>query len=132
MDLQTSAGSADKIFKSAFEGISSEMQVCIQNCTLCHQVCEQTLLYCLTKEGKHLEPLHLKALIDCAQICTVSADFMSRESNIHAAVCGACAEACLECANSCERMGDDRMMKLCAEVCKRCEESCRMMAGQSH
>lgn len=132
MDLQATIGSTNQIFKNAFRGLSDEMQLCIQNCTVCHQVCEQTLSYCLTQGGKHLEPHHLKALIDCAQICAVSADFMSRESAIHASVCGACAKACLACADSCEQMGDDEAMKLCADVCRQCEESCRKMAGQNH
>ncbi len=132
MDLQAAFGTTNQIIKNAFKGITDEMQMCIQNCTLCHQVCEQTLSHCLTKGGRHLEPSHLKALIDCAQICTVSADFMSRDSSIHSSVCGACADACLACAKSCDQLADDETMKLCADVCRRCEESCRKMAGQHH
>lgn len=132
MDLQSAFGTANQVLKNAFKGISDEMQMCIQNCTLCHQVCEQTLSYCLTKGGAHVESVHLKELIDCSQICTVSADFMSRGSRIHPSVCSACADACMACALSCETFGNDETMKLCADVCRRCAESCQKMAGQRH
>ena len=132
MDSQATIGTNDQNFKNAFKGYTKEMQICIQNCTLSHQICEQTLSYCLKQDGKHLKPQHLKALIDCAQICTVSADFMSRDSKIHSSICGACAEACQACAASCDQFGDDEAMKLCGDVCRQCEESCRHMAKMNH
>jgi hypothetical protein len=68
-------------------------------------------------------------LMDCADICRTSADFMLRGSPQHALTCGTCAEVCAACAESCERIGQqDGMMKKCAEVCRRCAESCRHMA----
>lgn len=132
MDFQAGLGTTNPNIKSVFRGLSDEMQKCIENCASSHQVCEQTLAYCLTKEGGHVEPRHLKALIDCAQICAVSADFMSRDSKIHSYTCHACAEACLACAKMCDGFSDDETMKLCADVCRRCEESCRKMASQNH
>lgn len=132
MDLQSAFGTANEMIKNAFKGITNETQMCIQDCTLCHQICTQTWNYCLTKGGEHLEPRHLKTLIDCAQICTVSADFMSRNSNLHTVVCNACAEACAACAMSCEKFREDEAMQLCAEVCRRCEASCQEMAKMTH
>lgn len=132
MDLQSALGTTNQIIKNAFKGITDEMQMCIQNCALCHQVCEQTLSYCLTRGGRHLEARHLKALIDCAQICTTSAGFMARDSNLYLVMCNGCAEACNLCATSCDQFGDDETMKLCADVCRRCEESCREMAKMPH
>ena len=131
MDSQATFAT-DQNIKNAFKGYTQEMQMCIQNCTLAHQICEQTLSYCLTKDGMHFEPQHLKALIDCAQICTVSADFMSRDSKIHSSVCGVCAEACRACAASCDQFPDDEAMKLCADVSRQCEETCRQMAKMNH
>lgn len=106
---------------------SPEMKRCIEDCEDCHQICLQTFQLCLAKGGPHAEASHLRVLLDCAQICQTSADFMIRGSDLHALTCGACAEVCARCAESCERMADEAMRR-CAEVCRRCTESCRLMA----
>lgn len=67
-------------------------------------------------------------MMDCAQICATSADFMLRGSDLHGRTCGVCAEACTRCAEGCERMGDDDMMRRRAEACRRCAESCGQMS----
>src|SRR6266487_600883 len=109
--------------------MSTMMQQCIQNCTECHRTCVETTAYCLQHGGKHVEADHIKSLLDCAQLCATSADFMVRGSALHPQVCGVCADACTRCAESCEQFGDDAQMKSCAEVCRRCAESCRQMAS---
>lgn len=111
---------------------SSDMQVCISNCLECHRVCLETVAYCLGKGGQHAEARHIVLLIDCAQICVTSADFMSRESDQHRLTCGICAEVCEACAADCESMSNDLRMKACAEVCRRCAASCREMAKGKH
>jgi hypothetical protein len=108
---------------------SQEIQQCIQNCTDCHHICLETVLYCLRQGGKHAEPDHIRLLLDCAEICQTSANFMIRGSDLHARTCGVCAEVCERCAEDCERMGDDAQMKACAEICRRCADSCRRMAS---
>jgi len=95
----------------------------------CHTVCLETITHCLTNGGDHARPDHIKLLLDCAEICQTAGNFMTRESEVHALTCEACAEICERCAASCEAMGDDEMMRRCAEACRRCAESCRHMAG---
>ena len=110
--------------------VTEEMHSCIHNCSECHDVCTETLVHCLSMGGEHAAPEHIKALLDCAQACDASRDFMLRGSELHHRYCGACAEACERCADSCERLGaDDEVMRNCAEHCRRCAESCRAMAG---
>jgi hypothetical protein len=112
------------------EHISLEMHECIENCSDCHDVCVETLAHCLERGGQHAAPEHVRALLDCAQACDASRDFMLRGSHVHSAVCGVCADACERCAESCEAIGpDDDVMRNCAEVCRRCAQSCRSMAG---
>lgn len=108
---------------------SAQMQECIDNCTTCHRVCVETASYCLEQGGRHAEASHVRLLLDCAEICQTSANFMLRGSELHAYTCGACAEICARCADACERMGDDEQMRRCAEVCRRCADSCRGMAA---
>jgi hypothetical protein len=110
--------------------ISGEMRRCIQNCSECHGVCVETVTHCLQKGGRHAAPDHIRLLLDCAQICQTSADFMLRSSPLHTRTCAVCAEVCEQCARDCEQLGDDEMMRRCAETCRRCAESCRQMAGR--
>lgn len=109
---------------------SAEMRECIENCTNCHAICLETVTHCLQMGGKHAEAGHIRLLLDCAQICATSADFMLRSSDLHQFTCGVCAEACERCAAACEEIGgDDELMRRCAEMCRRCAESCRRMAA---
>ena len=108
---------------------TQQMQECIDNCTRCHATCVETITHCLEKGGRHAEVGHIRLLLDCAQICATSADFMLRGSDLHKLTCRACAEVCARCAEDCERLADDDVMRRCAEECRRCAESCRKMAA---
>jgi hypothetical protein len=77
----------------------------------------------------HAEAGHIQALLDCAEACQNSANFMLRNSPLHPQACALCAEACRRCAESCEKMGNDAQMQACAQACRRCEASCRKMAA---
>jgi hypothetical protein len=106
------------------------MDECIRNCTECHTICVKTVTHCLGVGGKHADQAHIRMLLDCAQICATSADFMTRGSPLHRLTCGACAEICQQCADDCERMAEgDQQMLQCAEMCRRCAASCRDMAA---
>ena len=108
--------------------MSLGMKECIQNCRDCHNICMETIGHCLTMGGKHVEHTHLKSLLDCADTCRISADFMLRGSALYSRVCGLCAQACESCAASCEEFPNDALMKACAEQCRRCAASCSAMA----
>jgi hypothetical protein len=112
--------------------MGTQMQECIQACTTCHGICLETITHCLQKGGRHAEPGHIRLLMDCAQICQTSADFMLRGSDFHTSTCGLCAEICERCAASCDQFGDDEMMKRCADACRMCAQSCREMAHSGH
>lgn len=107
----------------------ASMDECIDNCTQCHAICVETIAYCLSQGGKHAEPGHIALMATCADICATSADAMLRGAEVHVFTCGACAEICRQCAESCGAMGDDATMKRCAEACRRCAESCASMAA---
>ena len=110
--------------------MTASMDECIRNCTECHTICMKTVTHCLGVGGKHADQAHIRMLLDCAQICATSADFMTRGSPLHRLTCGACAEICQQCADDCERMaGGDQQMLQCVEMCRRCAASCRDMAA---
>jgi hypothetical protein len=109
--------------------MNEKMVECITACQTCHAVCVETTAHCLQMGGKHAEPAHIRLMMDCAQICQTSADFMLRGSDFHHSTCGVCAEVCEACADDCARFTDDAMMQRCAQVCRDCARSCREMAG---
>jgi hypothetical protein len=109
-------------------GDANEMRNCIDACLDCHRVCLDTVQNCLVMGGKHAAAEHIRLLLDCAQICQTSADFMIRGSDLHGITCGACAEICEACAEACRSLGGPEM-KACVDACDRCAQSCAMMAG---
>lgn len=109
--------------------VSEEMRRCIQNCLDCYKACLEMVMHCAAKGGKHAMPKHIRLLMECANICNTSANFMLLGSENHSSVCEVCADICDQCAQECEEMADDNEMKACAEICRRCAESCRQMAG---
>lgn len=107
--------------------MNPEMEQCIQNCLTCHHVCYETALnHCLKMGGKHTEPEHFRLMLNCAEICQTSANFMLSGSELHKLTCGVCAQVCEACANDCEAIGD---MDECVAACRKCVESCRKMAA---
>ena len=110
--------------------IHDNMQAGIDACSQCHETCLHTAMtHCLETGGKHVEVGHYRLMINCAEICQTSANFMLGGSSFHHKICAVCAEICDACASSCERVGG---MEDCVKACRECAESCRKMAGTMH
>jgi hypothetical protein len=105
--------------------LDDAMRECIVNCSDCHDICLEAAVYAVRGA---MEPDHVTLLLDCAEICDVSRDFMLRESRFHTRACGVCAAVCDACAAVC-REHDDPLLQRCAEQCGICAGSCRAMAG---
>jgi hypothetical protein len=108
---------------------TTSMQKCIDRCLDCYQACFSTAMsHCLPQGGKHVEGRHLGLMLNCAELCRTTAEFMMSASPLHGRVCAACAEVCEACAQDCEQVGG---MDECVWACRHCAESCREMAGRS-
>ena len=105
------------------------MQECIEECLNCHAVCTMTAQHCLVTGGEHADVNVVGVLLDCAELCQVSANFMLRGSPFHAVTCAACAELCRACDEVCRSLADDEQLEHCASVCAACGDSCEIMAG---
>lgn len=105
-----------------------ELLECVEECLNCHAVCTMTLQHCMAKGGQHTELNLVGLLLDCAEMCQTSANFMLRGSPYHVVTCGACAELCRACANACNVLPDDEQLVHCAEVCAECAASCDTMS----
>ena len=111
--------------------MNEEMARCIRLCHDCHTLCIHMIGHCLKLGGHYATPEHIRLLMDCAQMCETTADFMARESSLHDRLCGLCAELCRLCAESCQQTAtDDQLMKQCVELCQRCAESCEGMSSE--
>ena len=108
---------------------SSEMKRCREKCHSCHDICVETALHCLEQEPRRTDAAHIRLLLDCAQICRTSGDFLLRGSSLHERTCAVCAEICIRCAEACDQIVDDPVLRQCAETCRRCADSCAEMAG---
>ena len=105
--------------------IDTPMRDAINACLDCHSMCLRTAMsYCLEQGGPHVEQQHFRLMLNCAELCQTSANFMLSDSPLHGRVCLICAEACEACAKSCEQVGD---MRDCVEECQDCAKSCRTM-----
>jgi hypothetical protein len=104
------------------------LQECIEECLNCHAVCTNTAQLCLDKGERFADAAHVRLLLDCAQICQASADFMLRGSDFTEATCALCAEVCQACEASCRELEDDEDLAACADVCAVCATSCARMA----
>ena len=106
--------------------LNEAMQDAIKACLDCHSMCLDTAMNdCLQRGGRHVEQKHLRLMLNCAELCQTSANFMLSDSPLHGRVCGVCAEACEACAKSCDQVGE---MSECAEECRKFAESCRRMS----
>ena len=106
-----------------------DLQECIEECLNCHAVCTMTLQHCLASGGPQLTDVHLVGLLlDCAEICQTSANFMLRGSPYHVITCAGCAELCRACEENCRGVGDDEQVLHCAEICAGCAAVCDRMA----
>ena len=106
------------------------LQECIAACRQCHEICLQTVEYCLAQGGTLAEPSRVRAMLDCADLCQTSVAFMLRGSELHHLTCEVCADVCEHCAKGCEEtLGVEQLME-CAETCRACASICREMAGR--
>jgi hypothetical protein len=97
----------------------------IEATSLCHQICLHTAMnHCIETGGKHIKAKHLRLMLNCAEICQLSANFQLTGSHFLNRLYELCAEICEACATECDEIGH---MDTCVEACQRCADSCRQM-----
>jgi hypothetical protein len=61
----------------------------------------------------------LSVLVDCAEICYVTAVYMSKDNAYSKELSSSCAELCEKCANICERY-EDLACQASVVACRQC------------
>jgi len=107
------------------------MHDCIEKCLNCHAACTMTVQYVLTEGGGQTDPEHVGLLLDCAEMCQTSANFMLRGSPFHAGTCAVCAEICRASESACRIFPDDEQLAECADACAQCAEACERMVDMA-
>lgn len=127
------ASRTDPLGRSSFSDASlvppvltSDLRAGIVLCRRARLVLQAAAVRSFDAGGMELDPVHLRLLLDCAQMCETAADFMSRNSPYHLYLCEVCAAICEACAESCALAGE---MEECAAICQECIGVCRALAG---
>lgn len=108
-----------------------KFQSCIDACSECAVECNHCATECLHEKEVAKLTRCIQLDRDCAAICSLAVDFMSRNSEYAYQVCELCAEICTACAEECEKNSHLNHCKKCAGVCRRCAEECRAMSKMS-
>lgn len=108
--------------------LSINMEQAISNALECYRATTRCLQYCLSMGGKHSGSHHITLLMECAEICQISARFMVENSDFAHDICGLCARICDACGDSCHEIAaHDFEMQACIRACRNCADSCRNM-----
>jgi hypothetical protein len=105
---------------------------CIEACAECAEVCASCSDACLGESMVAELVKCVRLCTDCSAICVVTAQIVTRQTELDLAVLRAqvtaCAEVCRACQAECERHASHHEhCRVCAETCRRCEDACRRL-----
>ena len=100
---------------------------CITACNTCITTCEQCTTACLHEQDLKGMARCIELDRDCADICSLAVQLMSRGSSYADKLCAICAEICQACGDECAKMKNDHCQQ-CAKACFACVEACKKMS----
>lgn len=83
---------------------------------------------CLKEQDVKMMARCIALDVDCAAMCNLAVDAMSRNSELAAHFCRNCSEVCLACASECDQH-EHGHCKYCAEKCRSCAKICLEMVN---
>ena len=99
------------------------LQDCIAACQFCAKGCLEE------KEVARLTRC-IKLDLDCADVCTLTAALVARDSEMTAEAARLCIEVCENCAAECEKHAQMHAhCAACAKACRDCAQGCRKLAA---
>lgn len=118
--------------------MGQSMQQCIESCFACVSICNRCSDEMIGMDAdshmdhkdKDIRQVCIRLCQDCADICALSAQWMSRLSSSADMLHQVCADICDHCADVCERhAAHHALCSDCAAACRRCAGLCREMVG---
>ena len=106
---------------------NDRMAECIDNCFEAVQACEWCASECIEMGDEEMSRC-IALCRDVADVATLHARMMARNSDIEGDLASVCADRCEACADECEQFDHDHC-QTCADVVRECADSCRDMAS---
>jgi Domain of Unknown Function (DUF326) len=100
---------------------------CIQACHACVVACESCATSCLNDPQCTTMISCIQLDRDCADVCALTAQLMTRDSVSVTQMCTMCATICQNCADVCSKHKTGHC-QLCAEACRKCADECLKLA----
>jgi hypothetical protein len=95
----------------------------------CITACEACAAACLQEDNVKMMARCIALDHDCADICTLTARFVARNSEHSRHVMKECIEICKACAEECRKHDHDHCQH-CADICEECAEACQSWMQQ--
>jgi hypothetical protein len=91
----------------------------------CASACNYCTTACLGEADVKMMADCIRLDIDCAAICSLTANFIARGSVHGKHLLRECAELCGLCAAECEKHSKMQHCADCAKACRECEQACK-------
>jgi len=104
---------------------STEMLIKIIN--NCEMMCEDTATYVIRCYCDKTRVRQLRLLRDCADICSLTAKYIARDSVCAKPTAELCADICEICGEECAKHPDHQSQH-CSRVCLHCARECHEFA----
>ncbi len=90
----------------------------------CVAACQHCINACLQENNVKIMTTCIRLDMDCADVCALTAQFVSRHSVYTKHIIKDCIEICKACAEECSKHTEMDHCMECAEACKKCIEAC--------
>lgn len=105
---------------------NERMAECIDNCFEAAQAAEWCATECIRSGSEEMSRC-AELCRDVADLTTLHARMMARDSEAESDLAATCGDLCETCAEECEQFGE-KHCQTCAEALRKCADSCRDMA----
>ena len=95
----------------------------IRKLSECATECNRCLASCLEEDDVSMMVRCIELDIDCSEICTLTASFLSRDSESASTLLALCGEICEACGDECSKH-DEEHCRRCATICFECANLC--------
>lgn len=109
-------------------GAAPSALTCLQACEQCHDTCRAAAFGISPAAAQELGADEVRLLLECAELCQLSANWQLAGSRNGGQICAVCAKVCRQCQERCAEIDG---MQPCAAACQRCAESCESMGAMA-
>lgn len=107
-----------------------ENQQLIHVINTCITECNHCATACLKEDDVKMLTRCIQLDLDCAAICNLAVNLISRDSEHAGLVIEECISICNACADECEKHRKMEHCKRCADICRKCADACRNYGGR--